>query len=479
MSTPGGVKEAQAREWNRWAVEELSGAALGDARLDTRLVTILSSFMGAPEGSISRASGNWTRSKAAYRFFDNPKVEPEAIYERHRQSVLQRAQGEPVVLAIGDTTQLDYTSHPNTDGTGPLSDLNHYGLHVQPSLAVTPQRVPLGLVGQHIWVRDVESFGQSQTKEAKQRPITEKESVKWLESFEAGERFQEELGSSGTRVISVFDREGDVFEVLQRARRPGTKSGLLVRANWDRRLENAEEHVWEFMEKQPLSGTLTITVPRRVGSKERTADLEVRFAEVTVLPPKTRKVDDRTPVSAFCVHAIEVDPPEHSEPIRWMLFTTEAVRNFDDACERIQWYTCRWMVELFFKILKSGCKAEERQLETAERLKRCLALDCIVAWRVLYLTTKGREVPDLPCTVVFEEHEWKGAWAFVHRTTKVPEETPKLQDMVRLLGRLGGHLGRKQDKQPGSMTLWRGLQRLPDLAGMWLLFNGQIATEEN
>jgi len=463
-------KEAQRAEWTRWAEEELGGAELGDARRSLRLLKLLSAFMGAPEGSIPRSCGNWARSKAAYRFFDNDKVEPEAIYLRHRQSVLKRAEGERVLLAIGDTTQLDYTSHPNTDGTGPLGDLEHHGLHVQPTFVVTPERVPLGLIHQHVWVRDPEDFGKSKKKGAEDRPIEEKESFKWLESFEASERFQKELGTTETKAISVFDREGDVFEVLQRALRPGTKSGLLVRANWDRRVEHPQKYLWSFMEAQPVAGTLTIRVPRRPGDKERQAELEVRFSEVTVKAPGSRKVEDRTPVTVFCVHAMEVDPPAHAEPICWMLFTTELVRTFDDACTMIQWYTCRWMVELFFKILKSGCKAEERQLETTQRLERCLVLDCIVAWRVLYLTTKGREVPDLPCTVVFEEHEWKGVWAFIHRSAKVPEETPKLQEMVRLLGRLGGHLGRKKDKEPGSMTLWRGLQRLPDLASMWLIF---------
>ena len=470
MSAAISEKEVQSAEWSQWAEEELGGANLGDTRLDARLVAILSAFMGAPEGSIPRSCGNWACSKAAYRFFDNDKVEPEAIYERHRQSVLKRVAGELVLLAIGDTTQLDYTSHPNTDGTGPLGDLAHHGFHVQPTFVVTPLRVPLGLIHQHLWVRDPEEFGKRNEKGAKNRPIEEKESFKWLESFEASERFQEELGASEAKVISVFDREGDVFEVLQRAVRSGTRSGLLVRANWDRRVEHPQKYLWSFMEAQPVAGTRTITVPRRPGDKARLADLEVRFAEVTVLAPRDRKVEDRTPVSIFCVHAIEVDPPAHAEQICWMLFTTEPVRSFEDASTRIQWYTCRWMVELFFKILKSGCKVEERQLETAERLKRCLAVDCIVAWRVLYLTTIGRQVPDLPCTVVFEEHEWKGVWAFVHRSATVPEETPKLQEMVRLLGRLGGHLGRKQDKQPGAMTLWRGLQRLPDLAGMWLIF---------
>ena len=477
MSTAIGERDIHQAQW---AQEELGGVNLGDARRSRRAVRLLAGFMGAPEGSIPRATKGWVGAKAAYRFFDNDAVEPEAIYKQHRQSVIRRARGEPVVLAIGDTTQLDYTTHLNTTGTGPLGDVDHHGLLVQPSLAVTPQRVPLGLVGQHIWARDYATFGQSNTPEARKRPFSEKESFKWFESFEAGERFQEELDPSAsvTRVISVFDREGDVFEVLQRAKRPGTKSGLLVRACYDRRLENEEERLWELMEKQPHCGTLTITVPRKPGSKERTAHLEVRFSEVTVLPPTSRKVEDPTPVSVFCVYAIEVDPPEHTDPIRWMLFTTEPVRNFEDACERISWYTCRWIVELFFKTLKSGCKVEERQLETAERLKCCLVFDCIVAWRILYLTTKGREVPNLPCTVVFEEHEWKGAWAFVHHTTKVPEETPTLQEMVRIVGRLGGHLGRKQDKQPGSMTLWRGLEWLPALGGMWSLYNGKIDTED-
>jgi hypothetical protein len=223
------------------------------------------------------------------------------------------------------------------------------------------------------------------------------------------------------------------------------------------------------MEAQPVAGTLTVTVPRGRGTKEREAVLAVRFAEVTIRPPRNRKVADPTPVRIFCVYAHEEAPPKHTPAVSWMLFTTEAVRSFDDACTVIQWYTCRWLIEVFFKVLKSGCKAEERQLETLDRLIRCLVLDSIVAWRVLYLTTVGRQLPDLPCTVVFEEHEWKGVWAFVKRDANIPDEPPRLQELVRMIGRLGGHLGRKQDKEPGPVTIWRGLQRLPDIAGMWLI----------
>jgi len=453
----------------------LGGANLGDARLDNRLVDIVANFMSAPEGSIPRSAGGWAGAKATYRFFDNPKVNPRAINERHERKVLERASAEPVVLALSDTTQLDHTSHLNTNGLGPLADLDHHGLLYQPTLVVTPERVPLGLIDQQTWVREEEDFGKSNTKEAKARPIEEKESVKWIESQKAADRFQQSLidGDHATRVISVFDREGDVFEVLSRAAHADTKSGLLVRVSWNRRVEHPQKYVWESMESQPVAGTLSITVPRKTGVKERVAALSVRFCEVTIRAPRNRKVPDGTPVKIFCVYAHEEDPPKPTQPVSWMLFTTEEVQSFDDACRIVGWYACRWTIEVFFRILKSGCKAEERQLETLERLLRCLVIDSIVAWRILYLTTLGRETPEVPCTVVFEEHEWQGAWVFVKREANLPDEPPKLGEFIRLIGSLGGHLGRKKDKEPGPMTMWRGLQRLPDIAGMWLILREQ------
>jgi hypothetical protein len=466
-----GALTTPQQEWAQWSQDELGDAGLGDARLDARVVRVLNAFMSAPEGSIPRASGGWPDAKAAYRLFDNPKMYPPAIVECHRLKVLERAKSESIVLAIGDTTMLDHTSHANTKGLGPLADLDHHGLLFHPTLMVTPQRVPLGLIDLQVWVRNEEDFGKSNEKGASKRPIEEKESFKWLRSLSEAERFQRDLENQETRVISVFDREGDVFEVLSEARGSDTQSGLLVRVAWDRRVDvdHPQQYVWSFMDAQPLAGTLTVTVPRQAGRKERHATLAVRFAEVTIQPPRGRPVPDRTPVRLFCVYAHEENPPKGTAAVSWMLFTTEAVQSFDDACTVIHWYTCRWMVEIFFRILKSGCRAEERQLETIERLERCLVLDSIVAWRVLYLTTIGRELPDLPCSVVFEEHEWKGVWAFLERAANVPDEPPRLQEVVRMIGRLGGHLGRKQDGEPGPMTIWRGLQRLPDIAGMWVI----------
>ena len=459
----------------QWAEEELGGAQLGDKRLDARLVEIVASFMSAPQGSIPRATGDWAGAKAAYRFFDNSKVDPQAINDRHVLNVIDRASTESVVLSLSDTTQINHTRHSHTDGLGPLGDLDHWGLLYQPTLIVTPERVPLGLIDQQTWVRYKEFFGESKTNAAKKRPIEEKESMKWLESLSAAERFQKDLAGRGhsTRVVSVFDREGDVFEVLSKAVQPDTENGLLVRAAKNRRVEHPQKYIWESMESERSAGTVVIKVPRKTGVKEREATLAVRFAKVTIYAPQNRKVPDRTPVEIFCVYAHEEDPPEHTPAVSWMLLTTEEVLSFDDACRMIDWYAARWSIEVFFRILKSGCEAEERQLETLERLQRCLVLDSIVAWRILYLTTIGRETPDVPCTVVFEDHEWQAAWAFVKRDANIPDEPPKLGEFVRLIGRLGGHLGRKHDGDPGPMSMWRGLQRLPDLAGMWLVLREQ------
>lgn len=189
----------------------------------------------------------------------------------------------------------------------------------------------------------------------------------------------------------MFDREGDVFEVLARATEPGSNIGLLVRASVDRRVEHPQSYIWAQMEKEPEVGTLTIRVPRGPGTKERKAVLSVKTAKLTILRPKNRPVENAPEsVSIFCVYAHEESPPECEQSVSWMLLTTEEVKDFDDACRIVDWYSVRWSIELLFRILKSGCKAEERQLETAERLKNCLALDVIVAWRILYLTTMGR-----------------------------------------------------------------------------------------
>lgn len=459
--------------WMEWAEAELGGAGLGDARLDQRLVTMAASFMAAPQASIPRATGNWAGAKAAYRFLDNERVDPEIIYERHRKSILPRVAGKPVVLAIADTTMLDYTAHPDTAGLGPLGDLVHHGLILHPTLLVTPEREPLGVLDVQTWVRDTDEFGTGKSTR-KDRDITDKESRKWLGSMEAAERLQRDLGKE-TQVVSVFDREGDVYDVLATAAMSDRLGHVLVRAQADRRLLHPQQRIWEHVEAQPLAASISIEVPKRLRQTGRTAELAIRYASITLQPPADRpKSAGYAPVPIYAVHALEENPPKGQKAISWMLLTTVPVESADQAWTTVQWYACRWLIEILFKVLKTGCAAEERQLETAERLQRCLAIDLVVAWRILYLTMKGRETPDLPCTVVFEDYEWKALYVFVFKSRNAaPATAPSLREVTRTIGRLGGHLGRKGDGEPGILTMWRGLQRLPDIAEMWQVFEGE------
>jgi hypothetical protein len=474
MSEAAGASPTASGAPTQWAEAELGGAGLGDARLDQRLVAIAASFMAAPQASIPRASGAWAATKATYRFLDNDKVDPQVIYERHRQSIRPRAAGKAVVLAVADTTMLDFTDHPDTAGLGPLGDMVHHGLMLHPTLLVTPEREPLGVIDAQTWVRDPDEFGSGKSTR-KSRDISEKESRKWLDSLEAAERLQQDLGSD-TQVVSVFDREGDVYDVLATAAMDDRLGRILVRAKTDRRLLHPQQKIWEHLEERPVAISVAIEVPKKIRQAGRTAELSIRFASVTVRPPKDRpESEGNAPVSIYAVYAREENPPKGQKPISWMLLTTVPVESAEQAWTVVQWYSCRWLIEILFKVLKTGCAAEERQLETAERLQRCLAIDLVVAWRILYLTMIGRDTPDLPCTVVFEDYEWKALYVFVFKSRDaVPETTPTLREVTRTIGRLGGHLGRKGDGEPGVLTMWRGLQRLPDIAEMWQVFEGQL-----
>jgi hypothetical protein len=376
-----------APRWTSWAEQELGGAGLGDARLDARLVKLTAALLASPQGSIPKACGNWPASKAAYRFFDNPRVVFDVIIERHRTSALLRAKQEAVVLAVADTTMLDYTDHPETAGLGPLADVVHHGLLLHPTLLVTPERVPLGVIDPQMWVRDIDTFGAEESSK-KKRSLEEKESQKWVISAEEAMRFQQDVGPS-TRVVSVFDREGDTYDVLSWATGSApTPIDLLVRAKVDRKVDQEAARLWEVLENTKVAQQIEITKPRKPGEKARSAVLSIRYATVVLLKPRGSKAQSES-VTVQAVLAREDDPPAEAEAIEWMLLTTVLVESVEDALRIVKWYTCRWSIEMFFKVLKSGCATEERQLETAERLKRCLVLDLLVGNR-----SRGQGVPD-------------------------------------------------------------------------------------
>jgi hypothetical protein len=439
-----------------WVRQEFGGAKLGDRRLERRLLDLAEAFFAQPLANVAQACGSLARTKAAYRFFDHHRITMDAVLEPHHQATADRMRHEGVVLAVQDSSSLTYTGHPQMQGVGPITNRRDgaQGLIVHSTLAFRPDGLPLGLLDVQCWARDANAFGKKHQRQ--KTPIAAKESYKWIRPLTPVRAAADQCPN--TRVVTVTDREGDIFEFLREAHEVGLE--VLVRATENRALKDDERRLWPYMKSLPAVGQIALQVPRRGSQPARAAQMSVRFAALTLAPPKDKS--KLPPLPVWVVRSQEEDPPPGIRPLDWMLLTTVPVAAREDALERIQWYTRRWGIEIFHRILKSGCRIEDRQLETADRLETCLAIDMVVAWRIHYLTWLGRSTPELPCTVAFEPEQWKALIVF--KTHKPPPEQPlSLHQMIILIAQLGGFLARKSDGQPGAQTLWRGLQRLDDI----------------
>ena len=296
-----------------------------------------------------------------------------------------------------------------------------------------------------------------------QLPIEEKESAKWLVSYRAVAEAQKVCPD--TMLVSVGDREADIYELFHEAAQDPSGPKLLVRAERTRCRKVEQEELWQRMDAEPVAGLLDVAVPRRGSRPARTARLQVRFAQVKLSPPATSKLP---PLSVWAVYAREVGyRAEVKEPINWMLLTTVKTESFEDACQRLSWYGRRWGIEVYHRTIKSGCRIEDRRLDDTDSLEACLAIDLVVAWRVYWLTMVGREKPDTPCDQILREEEWRvlSAWA----TGKIPDTAPSAQQAMRWIGKMGGWLARGKQDNPGTTCMWRGLGRLPTMAQGYLL----------
>jgi hypothetical protein len=450
-----------------WAEEEFSAAELGDKRLTARLVQLAGVLGEKPQGSLPDASGEPATLKAAYRFFDNEEVTPEGMLASHIEATYRRMASQELVLAVQDTTYLDWTSHPDTEGLGPLASANQQGLLAHSTLAISAERVPLGVLAQQVWARDGETFAQ--LKDHKQRPIAEKESHKWLKSLEAVEAAHQACPE--THFVSVGDREADIYDLFVVKRSDGVD--LLVRAANDRRVEAEERYLWAALEASPVVATTQMKVPPRNGQAARSASLSIHWREITLRPPTARTKEKLPPVTVWVVWAIETAPPPNLPAVEWLLLSTMPIYTTEDALQRLDWYACRWGIEVWHKVLKSGCRIEARQLETADRLKRCLTLYAVIAWRVLYATMLSRSVPDASCLALLNEPEWQALYCAIHNTTILPPTPPSLNQAVRWIAQLGGFQNRKGDGHPGVTVIWKGFQHLSDLTYMYLVFRPQ------
>jgi len=438
-----------------WAHHQFSHARLGDRRLVKRLQSLAVDAARAPGASIPRRAGAWAGAKAAYRFFANPKVSDAAILEAHRQVCHQRVQGQKTVLVAQDTTSLNYSERPGTQGLGPISNraARPLGLLAHVSLVLTPEGCPLGVADAHFWARSAAAHGRN--RERNRRPLAEKESQRWLDSLSATARLAQ--AHPQTRFINIADREGDIYELFALALQfPNVHA--LVRAQHDRCVEGAHGFLFATLRAQERAGFHTIQAARRPGQKARPVRLEIRWTQLTVRAPLLK--EGQAPLRLWAIEAREVDAPP-DKAILWRLVSACPVRNLEEAIQQVTWYARRWQVEVFFRTLKSGCKVEEKQLRQARALQALLALEMIVACRVMELARAGREDADRPASQALSPQEC-ALVAALHKPAVAPEELT-LRMAQRRIAQLGGFLGRKGDGDPGPMTLWAGLQRLRDM----------------
>jgi hypothetical protein len=354
-------------------------------------------------------------------------------------------QNESIVLCVEDTTQIDFTGHPGTSGLGTLYQDYLRGLFLHPMLAVTPAKVCLGVLGAKFYARP-ENRPKLTSKEKTKRTIEEKESYRWIDGYLT---MNEIAKTSAAQLIYVADRESDIEELLAAAQ--GQRGHLLIRARHDRLLED-DERLWDSVRSSPIIGVQEFELGARPGHKARTVLQTLR--SLTIELPETAKRKNAITINVVLAH--EENPPNGEEAVSWTLLTTLPTKTIGDIKTVVDYYRARWVIEEFFKVLKSGCAIEKLQLETAERLKRAITLYMIISYRVLFMVKVGRESPDVPCDAIFEEEEWKTIY-MARKKEKPPKIIPRLMEIVKLVAMYGGFKGRKCDGFPGAKTVWIGL----------------------
>lgn len=458
-----------------WSTQEIDGVDLGDKRLDQRAVETLVKLGKHPSGSIPNGCDEWADTKATYALFKNKKVTAEKLRQPHQKRTWERVAQQKCVLAVQDTTYLNYTHFEKMEGLGPIGtkEQNLRGIVMHNTLVVTPDGVSLGNLHQMLWVRSDEEQHLT-TAEKKNRPIEEKESYKWIESLQA---INEHCPAS-TQVVSVCDAESDVYELLVEAKK--LEANYLIRAAQDRQvLEPEVGTIKKSVLSRQAKAYLTIKVSAKKNEPKREAQVSVRYRKVKLKAPYRPQRSGHEPLPSLDVYAIlvrEDNPSEGMTPVEWLLLTNVPVKCIEDALERVEWYCQRWQIEVFFKILKSGCRIEHRRLKNFARLQPCIALFSMIAWRIHWLTYVQRVEPTLSCTTVLADHEWRALYALATRSTAEPPEVPTVEQVVVWIAQLGGFLNRKGDGYPGVTVIWRGWQRFQDALSMWLVFNSKKKT---
>ena len=460
-----------------WVDQELAGCRFADARLGKRFSVLMGRLANGVGRTLPLACGDWAATKAAYRFLDNDRVDEAEILAGHFRATRDRfAAAAGPVLVLHDTTEFSYTRRDaravglthavakgHKDARGRQRTHTVCGILMHSSLAVTTDGLPLGLAAVKLWTRRRfkgtnalkrrGTDGGKRSVNATRIPIERKESVRWLENVR-----QSTAGlGDAARCVHVGDRESDIYELFCECDSVGAK--FVFRTCVDRRAEGGGRTVHEAMDEQRVKAVHRIEVRDDKG-RPSTAVLEMKYHRLRVCPPigKEKRYGN---LELTVIHATERGTPEGRDRIEWKLVTNLPVRNRSDAIGKLEWYALRWRIETFHKVLKSGCRAEESRLRTADRLANLIAMMCVLAWRVLWLTTVNRTSPGLPAGLVFTDAEMRLLEGLVPTRDGTGGQT--VGRFLTRLAQLGGYLNRARDAPPGNMVLWRGMARLTDI----------------
>lgn len=455
---------------NAWFDDELAGCSLADERLNKRLRKLLAQIGSSMGQSIPLVCQDWANAKAAYRFFSNERVSEADILAGHFQSTHDRtAATAGLLLVLHDTTEFTYrrekpeaigitkSINSGRDKAGRLRAHTVCGILMHSSLVVTTEGLPLGLAAVKFWTRKKFKGTNALKKKINPTriPIEEKESIRWLENLKQST----ELAGDPGRCVHIGDRESDIFELFCTAQEVGTH--FLVRTCVDRLAGDGDHTISEEMAEVEVKGLHRVEVRDNNGDLDE-AILEIRYRRICVLPPIGKQ--KRYPALTLTVlHAEERGTPKNREKIDWKLITDLPIRSRKDAIEKLDWYALRWKIEVFHKILKSGCKAEEAKLRTAQRLANLISIYCIVSWRVFWMTMLNRSNPHAPPALALTETE---IGLLDHLVQDMPQKPPRrrtLSHYLTKIARLGGYLARASDPPPGNTVMWRGLSRLTDI----------------
>lgn len=459
-----------------WVGEEFEELELGDQRLNRRTIYITENLGLAPGRTIPQTFQSWNELKACYNFFQNGSVTDVKLLRPHLNKTIKRIEEYSVVLLASDTSEIDYTSKKSMTNKERLSNKKS-GLWLHATTAITPERLTLGIINANFWSREPEKAEDSPEYRTgrDKTPIEEKESYRWVQSYLTSCEIARQVPN--TQIINITDREGDIvelYEIAMEQKKQGPTADFIIRSNYDRQIQipGTNEKIVTSKLRQHLKesvslGEIEFIIPATEKRKCRKVKQQLKAATVTIKP-----ANKNVKVEVNALMTIEENPPEGEDPLIWVFITSLPITKFEELQKIISYYLCRWEIELFFKVLKSGCKIEERQLETTERMKNLISIFMILAWRVMFTMMLGRVCSDMPCTDLFDAAEWKSVYKILNRKKVLPRKPPRLGEFINMVAMLGGYVEKKGGEPPGVKTVWKGMARMIDFSLAWEAFGG-------